>query len=218
MSEPETKGVPREPMARIAPDPAGLADDMALLARLRASDEAAYEQLVRECGGRMLAVARRFLKSDEDARDAVQEAFFSAFRSLEQFDGGGRLATWLHRIVVNVCLMKLRSMKRKPEESIEAYLPAFTADGRIAESASEWPEAADAAIEREEVRTLVRQAIDRLPESYRTVLLLREFEGLDTEEVARALEITPNAVKVRLHRARQALRGLLDPSLRRRIP
>jgi RNA polymerase sigma-70 factor (ECF subfamily) len=218
MSEPETKGESWEPSADTGPDPAKLAEDMALLARLRAGEEAAYERLVRESGGRMLKVARRFLKSDEDARDAVQEAFFSAFRSIERFDGDGLIATWLHRIVVNACLMKLRSAKRRPEESIEEYLPAFTEDGRIAKSASEWSDAADIAIEREEVRLLVRQAIDRLPESYRTVLLLREIEGLDTEEVARLLEITPNAVKVRLHRARQAIRGQLDPSLRRRTP
>ena len=166
----------------------------------------------------MLKVARRLLKSDEDARDAVQEAFLSAFRSIEGFKGGGLLGTWLHRIVVNACLMKLRSAKRKPEESIEPYLPAFVEDGRIAESAREWAEPADVAIEREEVRTLVRQAIDRLPESYRTMLLLRDIEGLDTEEVATLLAITPNAVKVKLHRARQALRGQLDPSLRRRMP
>lgn len=218
MNEPETRTAPPDPSAPMGPDPAKLAEDMALLARLRAGDDAAYEQWIRESGGRMLKVARRYLRSNEDARDAVQEAFFSAFRSIERFDGGGLLATWLHRIVVNACLMKLRSAKRKPEESIEEYLPAFTEEGRIAESPSEWYDAADALIEREEVRTLVRQAIDRLPESYRTVLLLRDIEGLDTEEAARLLKIKPNAVKVRLHRARQALRGQLDPSLRRRTP
>ena len=87
--------------------------------------------------------------------------------------------------------------------------------GHRANVGARWPESADKAVERRETRTLVRSCIDRLPDSYRTVLLLRDIEELDTEEAARLLGVTPNAVKVRLHRARQALRGLLDPHLRR---
>ncbi len=90
-----------------------------LLERLRSGDDAAFEQLVREHGGRMLAVARRFLRQEEDARDAVQDAFLSAYRALEDFEGNARLSTWLHRIVVNAALMKLRTRRRKPERSIE---------------------------------------------------------------------------------------------------
>src|SRR5262249_40608223 len=98
-------------------------DDAALVARLRGGDAPAYEELVRRETPRLLRVARRFLQSEEDARDSVQDAFISAFRSIADFESGARLSTWLHRIVINAALMKLRSRRRKPEEDIEKYLP-----------------------------------------------------------------------------------------------
>jgi len=163
----------------------------------------------------MLAVARRMLRNDEEARDAVQEAFLLAFRGLPRFAGQSRLGTWLHRITVNAALMKLRSRRAHPEESIEPLLPSFLEDGHATRSYRDWPESAQQLLERSEVRTLVRSSIDRLPPTYRTALLLRDIEELDTGEVAELLGISANAVKIRLHRARQALRELLDPHLRR---
>ena len=91
------------------------ADDAALVARLRNGDSRAFEELVRRDTPRLLRVARRFLDSEEDARDAVQDAFVSAFRSISKFDSTALLSTWLHRIVINACLMKLRTRRRKPE-------------------------------------------------------------------------------------------------------
>jgi RNA polymerase sigma-70 factor (ECF subfamily) len=184
-------------------------DEVALLAGLRAGEDAAYETLLRAYSGRMLAVARRFMGSDDDAREAVQEAFVSAFKAMDRFEGDSRISTWLHRIVVNACLMKLRTRRRKPEESIDDLLPRFAENGHLEVSGAGW-EGADALIERGETRTRVRDAIDRLPEAYRTVLLLRDIEELDTEQTAEALGLSKAAVKTRLHRARQALRQLLD--------
>lgn len=184
-------------------------EEAQFLDRLRARDETAFEELVRTQGRRLLAVARRFLGTDEDAQDTVQDAFLSAFRNLDRFEGGSRLSTWLHRIVVNAALMKLRTRRRRPEESIEPLLPAFADDGHHLERISSWDEPVDEALERAETRRLVRTLIDELPDSYRTVLLLRDIEGLDTAETALALGLTPTAVKVRLHRARQALRTKL---------
>jgi RNA polymerase sigma-70 factor (ECF subfamily) len=106
--------------------------DVDLIRRLKAGDEEAYAIVVRTQGGRMLSVARRFLRDEEAARDAVQDAFLSAFRGIHTFDGEAQLATWLHRIVVNAALMKLRTRRRKPEESIEPMLPAFAEDGHHA--------------------------------------------------------------------------------------
>jgi RNA polymerase sigma-70 factor (ECF subfamily) len=189
------------------PDGPGEAD---LLAALRAGDERAYEQLVAGYGGRLLAVARRLLRSEDEARDAVQEAFLLAFRSLARFQGQSRLSTWLHRIVVNAALMRLRRRKARPEEPIDPLLPTFRDDGHASVEYHAWQESAEARLERAEVRARVRGAIDRLPESYRTVLLLRDIEELETGEVARLLGVSANAVKIRLHRARQALRTLLD--------
>jgi RNA polymerase sigma-70 factor (ECF subfamily) len=189
-------------------------DEATLIAQLRAGDEAAFEQVVRSYGGRLLAVARRIVNSEEDARDAVQDAFLNAFRSLDRFEGNAKLSTWLHRIVVNAALMKLRTRKRKPEQSIEGLLPSFMDDGHHEERFQSWDEPVDKLMERAENRELVRRQIDALPEGYRTVLVLRDIEGLDTEETAKVLGLSVNATKIRLHRARQALRSMLAPHFR----
>ncbi len=185
-------------------------DEHALLLRLRAGEEHAFGELVRGNAARMLTVARRMLRSEEDARDAVQDAFLQAFRAIGRFEGGARLSTWLHRITINACLMKLRARARRPEESIEDLLPRFYADGHRIDPGPAWRETADP-LEQGELRAHVRACIDRLPEIYRNVLLLRDIEELGTEETALLLEVKPDTVKVRLHRARQALRSLLEP-------
>ncbi len=195
--------------------PDAASEEAALLARLRAQDESAFEELLRSYSPRLLAVARRIVGSDEDAHDVIQDAFLSAFRNLNRFQGDSRLSTWLHRIVVNTALMKLRTRRRKPEESIEPLLPAFLANGHHAEKFAAWADPADKALSRAETRDAIRRHIDELPDNFRTVLLLRDIEGLSTEETARVLETTANAVKIRLHRARQALRTLLAPHFER---
>jgi RNA polymerase sigma-70 factor (ECF subfamily) len=190
-------------------------DDAELVAALRAGDDRAYEQVVRNNGGRLLAVARRMLGDEQEAQDAVQETFLSTFRAIDRFDGKSQLSTWLHRVTVNACLMKLRSRKRRPEQSIDDLLPRFLEDGHQADPPEEWRETADVAAQRRETREFIRSSIDRLPESYRTVIMLRDIEELDTEETARLLGISIPVVKTRLHRARQALKTLLDPHFRR---
>src|SRR5262249_8337594 len=159
-------------------------EEKALLAGLRTGDESAFERLVRDMTGRMLATARRVLGNEDDARDAVQDAFLSAFRALNSFEGNARLSTWLHRIVVNAALAKLRSRQRKPERSIDDFLPSYLADGHQADPAVEWREPAEVALQRDETRAIGRQAIDALPETYRTLPLLRDSEGLDAHETA----------------------------------
>ena len=194
---------------------AAVLDEQVLLQGLRERRPEAFESLVRAYSPRLLAVARRMLGSDEDARDAVQDGFLNAFRAIDRFEGHARLSTWLHRIVVNAALMKLRTRRRKPEESLEPLLPAFRENGHHVDKFSAWDEPADDLAEREETRQVVREAILSLPETYREVLVLRDIEEMSTDEAARSLGITPNAVKIRLHRARLALRTLLDPHLRR---
>lgn len=189
-------------------------DDHALLLRLRSGEPAAFEELVRTETGKLLAVARRILPTEDDARDAVQDAFLFAFRSLDRFEGHARLSTWLHRIVVNASLMRLRTKRRKREEPLDPLLPTYQDDGHHAERFATWDDPIGA-LEQADTKALVRRLIDQLPNGYRTVLLLRDIEGLDTEETATLLETTPNAVKVRLHRARQALRTLLAPHFRK---
>ena len=198
-----------------APSSPCLESEADLLARLRAGDDMAYEDLVRTETRHLLAVARRLLRNEEDAQDAVQQAFLSAFRALPGFNGQSRLTTWLHRIVTNAALMKLRTRGRRPEDSIEDLLPAFLEDGHHVEQFSEWALPADAKMLRRETCAQVRAAIEALPDSYRTVLILRDIEEISTEEAARALGVNPNTVKIRLHRARQAVVKLLQPRLER---
>lgn len=208
-----TPSAPREtqetheitPPARLAQDA-----DALLVSRLRRGDEDAFEQLVRAHGGRLLSVARRMLGSNDDAQDAVQEAFIKAFKKFSSFEERSQLHTWLHRILVNTALMKLRERRRRPEESIEDLLPTYQADGHQTTESREW---SDALLERKEAATLVRGAIARLPEAYRSVLMLRDIEELDTAETAAMLGTSSTVIKVRLHRARQALRTLLDRDL-----
>lgn len=181
-----------------------------LVERLKAHDEEAFETIVRRYGGRMLATARRLLGNEHDARDAVQQAFIAVFKSIASFNGEARLSTWLHRIVVNAALMQMRYRRRRPELPIEDLLPRFDEAGQWADGDGDSSGEDEHPIDARQTREMVRRCIDQLPETYRSVLLLRDIEELGTVEVAEMLGVTPNAAKVRLHRARQALKSLIE--------
>ncbi|RIK77111.1 MAG: RNA polymerase subunit sigma-24 [Planctomycetota bacterium] len=193
-------------------------DELAFVARLQSGDGAAFETLVREHGPRMLAVVRRFLGNDEDAQDALQDALVSVYRGIHRFEGHSQLATWLHRVASNAALMRLRSRRRTDETPIDDLLPTFIDDGHQTRATVAWSRPVEQLLERQETAELVRRAIDQLPESYRAILLLRDIEERDTEETAQLLGINAGAVKTRLHRARQALRTLLDSKMRDETP
>lgn len=196
----------------VPPPEAELARERALLDALREGDEAAFETLVRLEAPRMFAAARRYSENEDDAREAVQEAFVSAFQALPRFQATARLSTWLHRIVVNAALARLRQRAGRPELAIEDLLPRFTQHGHFLESPAAWQP--DATMQEGELRQVVQRAIAQLPATYRDVLVLRDIEGLDVDAVAEQLGLTANAVRIRTHRARQALRALLDPHFR----
>ena len=184
---------------------------------LRRGDEASYRTLLAAHGGRLLAVARRMV-GEGDAPDALQDAFLSAFRQIESFRGDARLGTWLHRITVNACLMRLRGKRACAEESIEDLLPKFNESGHRIHVGSRWPELPEDEVALAQLRGIMRNCISRLPESYRSVLVLRDIEGLRGTEVAEMTGLSPSAVKVRLHRARQALRTLVETELNEATP
>ena len=190
-------------------------DQAALLARMQAGDDDAFEACVRAHCCQFLLVARRILGNEEDANDAVQDAFLSAFQGIGQFKEQAQLATWLHRIVVNAALGRLRRRQYHEERSIEDLLPHFGAGEHQIDPPVPWQATPASIVEQQELCALVRRCISRLPEDYRIVLLLRDIEGLATEETARILSTSTTVVKTRLHRARQALRSLLDPHMRR---
>jgi RNA polymerase sigma-70 factor, ECF subfamily len=209
----EFAGVPGNDKRMFSPPkPKPLNTDAILLAGLRSGEQHAYEEMVRRFGGRLLATARHYLRSEADACDALQDAFLCAFKSIDTFKGDSQLSTWLYRILVNAALMHLRAKRYCREANggeINELLPRFdTAGNWIDERIHSVP--AHVLFETSETRAMVRRCIDLLPDKYRIVLTLHDIEELDTEEVASLLDITPSNVKVRLHRARQALKALLE--------
>jgi RNA polymerase sigma-70 factor, ECF subfamily len=201
--------------ATLPVEPSTNLDDLALPARMQAGDADAFEACVRAHCGQLLLVARRILGNEEDANDAVQDAFLSAFKGIGQFKEQAQLGTWLHRIVVNAALGRLRGRQHHPEKSIEGLLPHFGEDEHQIDPPVPWKATPESIVEQQELCALVRRCIGQLPEDYRIVLLLRDIEGLATDETARMLGTSTAVVKTRLHRARQALRSLLDPHFRR---
>jgi RNA polymerase sigma-70 factor (ECF subfamily) len=184
--------------------------DNDFIERLKAHDEAAFETMVRRYGSRMFDTAQRLLANEQDARDAVQQAFISAFRSIAGFNAEATLSTWLHRIVVNAALMQLRSRRRRPELPLRDLPPRFERTGAWVDGSEQTGWGDEHPMQRRETRQMVRRCIDQLPENYRSVLVLREIEDLDIVEVAAMLAISPNAIKIRAHRARQALKSLIE--------
>lgn len=210
---PDGASAPQAPEPNLA-DPAiekPNAEPRELADGLRSGDARSYEELVRRYGGKMLRVATHIVGNREDGRECVQEAFLQAFKNIDRFEGRSSLWTWLHRIVVNSALLKLRTRRRRPEGAIDDLMPEFDAYRCRIEASAKKEDSIETLLDRKEIRNTVRRAIDELPEDYRSVLILRDIEELDTEETASMLGIKRGAVKTRLHRARSALKKLLEP-------
>lgn len=151
--------------------------------------------------------ARAILRDESDVEDVLQEAYLAAYRHLEDFEGRSRFSTWLVRIAVNKALERRRRRARVVvlDPGAEEFLAERAAACAVRPAAMD-PESSSAT---HELRRLLERAVDGLPESYRTVYVLRDVEGLSTREVASSLGLEENTVKTRLHRARGLLRGAL---------
>ncbi|MEM6992176.1 MAG: sigma-70 family RNA polymerase sigma factor [Myxococcota bacterium] len=180
---------------------------------VKLADNSDFAAVVRREAGRLLATARRFTDSEADAQDCVQEAFLHAYRARAQFEGRAKVSSWLHRILVNVALERARKKSRRPEESLDDLQPTFDERGCRIEPRRPPPPEAQTLLERSETRRAVLEAIGSLPDSYRRIVILRDIEGKTTAETAEELGLTENASKVRLHRARAALKRLLEPEM-----
>ncbi len=178
---------------------------------LLAGDRREFEKLVRQESPRLFRVIVRILRDDDETRSVMQETFLQAYQRLDTFRREAKLTTWLYAIGINLARASLRKTRRYDtleEADIERLQPAFS-KGMYAQTYTDWNPLRLA--ERSERQRLVRQAIDQLPPDYRLVVILRDLEGLSTAEAARVLDISEGALRVRLHRARQALRALLEP-------
>ena len=191
--------------------PLGALSDDELVTRARGNDVAAFEELIGRHEEKVYRLAMRFTRNETDAAEILQETFLSAWRNLESFQGKAQFASWLYRVAVNAALMLLRSQRRHPQVAVEDVTPE--ALGEAAKDASpglgagtDWSKRPDEQFQSEELRRQIQAAVDLLPETQRSVFLLRDVDGLSTEETGELLGLSLPTVKTRLHRARLALR------------
>ena len=186
--------------------------DIEMAQRCRARDREAIRAIVTANNQRLFRTAWSILKDRGEAEEAVQSAYVSAFASLDTFEGRSSLSTWLTRIVVNEALGRLRAQKRRRDQ-LEGAGVAVLEDYREAFMRGSEARPPDVALAREQMRRLLEQAVAMLPETFRTVFVLREIEGLSGEETAEALDLPVATVKTRLHRARRKLQQILAPQI-----
>jgi RNA polymerase sigma-70 factor (ECF subfamily) len=173
--------------------------DEEIVDRVRGGDIASFELLMRRYNQRLFRIARSVCGNDSEAEDIVQEAYVKAFANLHQFEGRSSFATWLTKIALYEALARRRAQQRLPVAPID---PSDCMTNIVSEA----PEEAS----RHELGNLLTRAVDALPEELRTVFMLRAVEELSTQETADCLDLTPENVKVRLHRARAQLCSWID--------
>ncbi len=191
-----------------------VSDELALVQAAKAGDVSAFEKLVKRYDRNVFRIAQHITHSREDAEDVVQEAFLKAYSNLEQFQGQSKFYTWLVRIAVNEALMKLR--RRRPERFVSLDEDVKTEDDSLPREVADWSPNPEQLYKQSELRDILSRTIQGLPPTFRTVFVLRDVEGLSTEETAEALDLSVPAVKSRLLRARLQLRERLNRFFQRR--
>ena len=188
-----------------------------LITRIIAGEADLFHELIRPYERMVYLAVLTMLRNEQEAEDASQEVMINAFRHLKSFRGESKFSTWLVTIAMNEARQRLRKAKAAPLESLDEgkedregdFTPAVLTD---------WREIPSEALEKKEMRQILRHAVDQLPPLYREVLVLRDLEEFNQEETASALGINVALVKVRLHRARMMLQKLLAPTLRPTAP
>ena len=186
-------------------------DDAALARAVQGGDREAFRQVMKRCNQRLFRVARGVVNSDAEAEDVVQESYVDAYEGIVGFRGESSLLTWLTRIVLNEAYGRLRN--RHPTVDVGHIEAAQMDPGNVIAFPSSAGIDPAAALAREQVRRLLEQAIEALPEPFRVVYILREIEECSVEDTASALDLKPETVKTRLFRARRLLRHALHDSL-----
>lgn len=199
----------------LLPQPAeGFFDDYVLLEALRKGSPEAVEALFDRFHGKIFGLAMSILRNESDAEEATQDVFMTVFRKAFTFKGDSALYSWMYRICVNTCLMRLRGKKRSETVSIDEFMPVFTTDGGHASRVGDWGKEVERKLLDKELGDVIRRFTGKLPEKYRVVFVLSDVEGLSNEETAQILSLSVPAVKSRLHRARLYLRERIGRYLR----
>jgi RNA polymerase sigma-70 factor (ECF subfamily) len=189
-------------------------DETDLINGLKQGNQVSYKQLVETYWKELHFLATRLLADESAANDCLQEVFIKAINKIDSFEGRGRFKAWLHQIAVNEALIEIRKKSARKEESLDDFMLEFDETGHYVESFQGQPTDLDELYQSIEVKKHLKQSIDKLPDNFRIVLILRDYEGYSTKEVADKMSMSEQNVKVRLHRARLALRNLLKPVMR----
>lgn len=189
-------------------------EEIDLVKRLKAGDEAALEKVFNLYSGKLYNVALRILKDQSDAEEVIQDVFMTAFRKADSFQGNSQFSTWLYRLTVNAALGRIRRSKKNQEVEYAEFLPKFQDDGHHAvQPVADWSDNLDEQYSKTETQELLAKALAQLKAVDKTVIVLSDLEGLSDKEIADATGLTVSAVKTRLHRARLFLRGKLAVQL-----
>lgn len=188
--------------------------DIALVERVKSGDVSAYDTLVRKYDRQVFRIAQHITQNREDAEDVVQDAFLKAYEKLDQFQGNSKFYTWLVRIAVNESLMRLR--KRRTGKMVSIDEDVETEEGSVPRDLADWAPDPEQNYTQSELADILRKTIQGLPQGFRVVFVLRDVEGLSTEETAETLGLSIPAVKSRLLRARLQLRERLSRYFRRK--
>jgi RNA polymerase sigma-70 factor, ECF subfamily len=189
-------------------------DELVLVRAAKGGDVSAFEELVKRYDRNVFRIAQHITQNREDAEDVVQDAFLKAYGNLAQFQEQSKFYTWLVRIAVNEALMKLR--RRRPERMVSLDEDVKTDEDSIPREVADWSPNPEQQYNQGELKQILTKTINGLPPSFRTVFVLRDVEGLSTEETAEALNLSIPAVKSRLLRARLQLRERLSKYFRQR--
>lgn len=182
-----------------------------LVSRSKAGDIAAFEELIGAYQKKIFNLAYRIIGNYDDAADLAQEALIRIFRSIGGFKEQSSFSTWIYRITTNVCLDEIRKRKSKKEYSLDEEVQVD--DGQLKRQVMSEDPGPDEVYEREELRNMVKNAIDKLPEEQKLVITLRDIQGLSYDEIAEVLDCPGGTVKSRINRARQALKKVLSSRL-----
>jgi RNA polymerase sigma-70 factor, ECF subfamily len=177
--------------------------DLALVRRVQRGEKGAFDLLVLKYQHKVVKLVMRYMRDPADAEDVAQEAFIKAYRALPQFRGDSAFYTWLYRIAINTAKNAMVSRNRSPiSYNLDLQDPDESYDMHARLSDAETPEALALT---DEIRTIVNQAIDALPEDLKTAIVLRELEGLSYEDIAAAMDCPVGTVRSRIFRAREAI-------------
>ncbi|NIO16136.1 MAG: sigma-70 family RNA polymerase sigma factor [Deltaproteobacteria bacterium] len=191
-----------------------LQEDDRIIEGLKSRDEQAVMDLIDKYQGRIYNLAISILRNEGDAEEITQDVFMTVYQKIDSFKGDSAFFSWVYRICVNACLMRLRNRKRTDAVSIEDFMPVFTEEGRHASEIGDWSREVERRVLNRELGEVLRKFIAELSDKYRVVLVLSDVEGLSNEETANILGLSIPAVKSRLHRARLFLRERLDQYLK----